>query len=472
MIHVTANSKEVRQGSVFFALKGARFDGHQFIEEAFQAGASKVYAEYDTGDSRVTVLGNQARKKLAELGSEMYGNPTHNLIMIGVTGTSGKTTTSYLIQHLINEGGKLDGKSASFRCARLGTNGAEFEGRTWNTINTTPDCLSLQHWFREVLDLGATHVVMEVSSHALDQDRAWAIAWDSVVFLNLSPEHMDYHPTLDEYFKAKSLLFTTHLDYSRSLGKKPIGFSNTGVPYGKKLITLDSRLQGFSVNEDVSDLINTPTGIAAKVKVNYEWYPMECPLFGDFQIENILAALQAAASVGIENHWSALKNFPGVPGRMEFISNTRGIYVFVDYAHKPEALEKVLLSIQGKKIITVFGCGGDRDRTKRPVMAEIATRLSHHVIITSDNPRTEDPQAILKEVESGAIQHQRKIHEVVPDREQAIAKAISSAQPGDIVLIAGKGHEDYQILADGKGGTHKIHFDDREMARKYLTRSS
>lgn len=454
MIHVTANSKEVKAGSIFFALKGAKFDGHQFINDAFNAGASKVYTENDVGDSRVIVLGKHARKKLGELASEMYGHPTHQLKMVGVTGTSGKTTTSYLIQHILN---------SEFRCARLGTNGGEFEGKTWETINTTPDTLTLQKWFREVLDLGATHVVMEASSHALDQDRVWGIAWDRVVFLNLSPEHMDYHPTLEHYFEAKALLFTQHLDFSRTVGKKPIGFTNSGVDYGRKLLTQAPGLQGYSVADDVKNLINTPTGIAAQVKVNYEWYSMECPLFGSFQIENILAALNIGSSLGVENFWACLKTFPGVPGRMESIPNQKGIFVFVDYAHKPEALEKVLQSIQGKRIITVFGCGGDRDRTKRPVMGEIATRLSNHVVVTSDNPRTENPMFILTEVEAGITYAGRKNYEVIEDREAAIRHAISIAKSGDIVLIAGKGHEDYQII-----GEVKRHFDDREVAKAAL----
>ena len=454
MIHVTANSKEVRPGSIFFALKGTRFDGHQFINDAFQAGASRVYSENDVGDPRVVVLGKAARKKLGELASEMAGHPTHQLKMVGVTGTSGKTTTSYLIQHILN---------SQFRCARLGTNGAEFEGRTWETINTTPDAITLQKWFREVLDLGATHVVIEASSHALDQDRVWGIAWDRVVFLNLSPEHMDYHPTLDQYFEAKALLFTTHLEFSRSHGKDPTGFANKDIPYGKKLLSLNTKLKSYSTAEDIKNLVNTPTGIAADIKINDQWHPMECPLFGNFQIENILAALNVCASIEIKNPWASLKTFPGVPGRMESISNSRGVFVFVDYAHKPEALEKVLLSIQGKRIITVFGCGGDRDRTKRPVMGEIATRLSNQVIVTSDNPRTENPFMILIEVENGIINAGRTNYEIIEDREKAIHHAISLAKPGNIVLIAGKGHEDYQII-----GTVKRHFDDREVARKAL----
>lgn len=340
MIHVTDNSKQVHPGSIFFALKGAQFDGHQFIQDAFNAGASKVYSEHDVGDPRVIVLGKNARKKLGEMASEMYGNPTLELKMVGVTGTSGKTTSSYLIQHILNN---------EFRCARLGTNGAEFEGKTWETKNTTPDSLTLQKWFREVLDLGATHVVMEVSSHSLEQDRVWGIAWDSVIFLNLSPEHMDYHHTLDDYFESKALLFTSHLDYSRSRGKKPLGFSNSDTEYGKRLLIKNPELRDYSIVNDVKNLSNTPTGIAAEAKVNYEWYSIECPLFGNFQIENILAALTIGASLGVQNFWACLKTFGGVPGRMEFIDNQKGIFVFVDYAHKPEALEKVLISIQGKK---------------------------------------------------------------------------------------------------------------------------
>ncbi len=279
---------------------------------------------------------------------------------------------------------------------------------------------------------------------------------------------MDYHPTLEEYFHAKSRLFTDHLEYSRKTGKNPIGFSNEDTHYGKKLLSLDARLQAYSPNHDVRELINTPTGIAAEVKVNYEWYQIECPLFGNFQIENILAALNIGASLGVQNFWASLKNFPGVPGRMEFIANNKGIFAFVDYAHKPEALEKVLLSIQGKRIITVFGCGGDRDKTKRPVMGEIATRLSSQVIVTSDNPRTENPLQILNEVESGIVSVHRNNYEVIAERKAAISRAVVLAKPGDIILVAGKGHEDYQIISDGKGGTIKIHFDDREEVRLAL----
>jgi len=452
MIHVTANSKEVRPGSIFFALQGAKFDGHDFIDDAIRAGASTIYSERDLGRPDVIPLGDQARKKLGELASEMYGHPTQNLVMIGVTGTSGKTTTSYLIEHLLNE----CGSDLHLRCARIGTNGAHFDGKLASTINTTPDAISLQKWFKEVLDQGATHVVMEVSSHALQQDRVWGIAWDAAVFLNLSPEHLDYHPTLDQYFEAKARLFTDHFDFSKQQGKHPRLFANVDNEYGRRLVQEQPQVEAYS-----------PQGTDPN--------SIQCPLFGAFQLENILAALQVVKALVVplgvpsDRVVKALSSFPGVPGRMEAIANMRGIHVFVDYAHKPEALEKVLSSIQGKRIITVFGCGGDRDKTKRPVMGAIAARLSDELILTSDNPRTEDPLVILGEIEAGvklALEnHSAKIasYRVIADRAEAIRAAVALAHAGDLVLIAGKGHETYQIF-----GSEKRHFDDREEARKAL----
>jgi UDP-N-acetylmuramoyl-L-alanyl-D-glutamate--2,6-diaminopimelate ligase len=453
-MHLTANSKEVRPGSIFFALKGVNQDGHQFIREALENGASKVFAERDVGISGVEILGNSARRIFAEMASESVGHPTHHIKMIGVTGTSGKTTTTYLIQHLMNRCG--------IPCARLGTNGGEFSGHEIPTQNTTPDPITLQTWFTEVSRQGAKAVVMEASSHALHQERCSGIAWDSVCFLNLSREHMDYHPTLDHYFEAKALLFTTHMRFSQGLGKTVHAYSNQDHPFGARLLAENPEVRGFSIHQQIRSLINTPTGISFEVRFSNRWIQASCPLFGAFQIENILAALSVATGLGIdpESACRALADFKGVPGRMEFIANPHGIFTFVDYAHKPEALEKVLMAIQGKRIITVFGCGGDRDRTKRPVMGEIATRLSDEVILTSDNPRTEDPIAILEEIKSGIT---RSNFETIPDRKMAIEKAIQLARTGDVVLIAGKGHEDYQIV-----GSTKRHFDDREEARLAL----
>ena len=473
-MHVTANSKEVKPGSIFFALQGSKFDGHQFIEEAFKAGASRIYCERELESQQkqnlqshlgqIEVLGSSARRKLGELASEMCGFPTQKLIMIGVTGTSGKTTTTYLIQHLLN--------SIGYSCARLGTNGGSFKDRTWETNNTTPDALTLQKWFQEVLDLGATHVVMEVSSHSLHQDRPWGTAWDEAIFLNLSAEHLDYHPNLEEYFSAKKILFTDHAQFSRAKGKKPILLSNEDTKFGNRLGRTEPGVETFSALRQITRLLDTPTGLKGVVEFLGKKHHFECPLFGNFQKDNLLAALSSVVSLlphtsqrhdMIQKMLAGLKSFPGVPGRMESVSNSRGIFVLVDYAHKPEALEKVLLSIQGKRIITVFGCGGDRDKTKRPVMGAIAARLSNEVILTSDNPRTEDPLVILKEIEDGLRSVRQDHFEVIPDRALAIRKAIEIAKSGDIVLIAGKGHEDYQIF-----GTEKRHFDDREEARKVL----
>ncbi|MBC7397868.1 MAG: UDP-N-acetylmuramoyl-L-alanyl-D-glutamate--2,6-diaminopimelate ligase [Bdellovibrionales bacterium] len=463
-MHVTANSKEVLPGSIFFALKGAKYDGHQFINQALALGAGKIYTEYETGHPEAEVLGKGARKKLAELASEMADHPTHGLKMIGVTGTSGKTTTTYLIHHLLSHN--------AIPCARMGTNGGFFKNKEVQTSNTTPDPVTLQNWFGQVKRLGAQAVVMEVSSHALDQDRAWAIAWDAACFLNLSREHMDYHPTLEHYLETKSRLFLEHADYSKTLNKNPALFVNRDSPYGLVLAKKSKDIQTFSAYDQIRNLKNTPTGISFEVNLDGTFLPATCPLFGSFQTENILAALSVGLALGIspKHLLEVLATFPGVPGRMESIANERGVFVFVDYAHKPEALEKVLQSLalneeersQGRHILTVFGCGGDRDKTKRPVMGEIATRLSDFVYVTSDNPRTEDPLQILKEVESGIS---LKNYQVIPDRAEAIRLAITNAKAGDIVLIAGKGHEDYQII-----GTAKLHFDDREQARLALKR--
>jgi len=456
-MHVTANSKEVKPGSIFFALQGSQSDGHDFIDEAIRAGASQIFSEREVAKSGVVSLGDQARKKLGELASEMFANPTHSLKMIGVTGTSGKTTTTYLIHHLLT--------AAGFSCARLGTNGGFFQGQEIETLNTTPDSITLQKWFSEVQKKGATHVVMEVSSHALHQDRTWGIAWDGAVFLNLSHEHLDYHPSLDHYFEAKALLFSTHADYSKRIGKMHYAVANAEAAYGKRIMSENPSTHGYSVKNQIQKLENTPTGIEGEVKleINSKWIQFSCPLFGTFQVENILAALSIVVGLGVSAKVAceALATFPGVPGRMEYIANERGLFAFVDYAHKPEALEKVLLALQGKKIITVFGCGGDRDKTKRPLMGEIATRLSDYAILTSDNPRTEDPIQILRDVENGIT---KKNFAVIADRAEAIQHAVSLAKSGDIILVAGKGHEDYQIV-----GVTKKHFDDREELRKAMT---
>ena len=475
-MHVTAHSNEVKKGSIFFALKGTKHDGHAFIESAILAGASEIYCEQDPqltseqlGSTLIHIVGDQARKKLGELASAQYQHPTHHLKMIGVTGTSGKTTTTYLIHHLLTEAG--------FKTARLGTNGGFFEGQEIPTDNTTPDALTLQNWFASVLQKGASHVVMEVSSHALHQDRTYGIAWDGALFLNLSREHMDYHPTLDDYFNSKALLFNLHADYSKKIGKSPISFSNLDQPFGQRLIAENNEVIGFSAKLQIRNLKNTATGIEAEVLIQEKWHSLQCPLFGTFQIENILAALSIVIGMGIDaaKACESLSRFKGVPGRMEFIPNSKGIFVFVDYAHKPEALEKVLLAVKpsseaktkGQKLICVFGCGGDRDKTKRPVMGKIATELSDYVFLTSDNPRTEDPNQILAEVKSGMTGSH---FEIIPDRALAIKAAIQKANENDIVIIAGKGHEDYQIMRDEHAVNRmkKIHFDDREEARKAL----
>jgi UDP-N-acetylmuramyl-tripeptide synthetase len=468
LFHVTADSRSVKTGSIFVAIKGAKQDGHEFISAAFAAGAAQVYSELPHPDSRVISLGKNARKKLADLCSEAWGHPTRKLKMIGITGTSGKSTTADLVQHLLNAEG--------FHCARIGTNGFSFHGQQHETVNTTPDTETLHRYFAEVLSRGATHVVMEVSSHSLEQDRPWGIAWDVVAFLNLSPEHLDYHPSMDAYFRSKMKLFSDHLYASTLAGKKPLQLINVDHEWGKRAmtehtttspdITLTNPISVSSQNE-IQNVKDTLNGISGKIKLQ-EWMDFTCPLFGSFQQENILMAAKIASALNVTDATliAALNTFPGVPGRMESIPNPHQLLVLVDYAHKPEALEKVLLSLQGKKIHTVVGCGGDRDPSKRPLMGAIAAKLSNQLTLTSDNPRTEDPDKILAAIEVGvkdALQNKSariQTYRVEPNRSIAIRQAIQNANPGDVILIAGKGHETYQII-----GSEKKHFDDREEAR-------
>lgn len=448
-VPITAHHEEVQPGSIFFALKGAKHDGFNWIADALKRGATRVYSERpfpnaEHPDPRVIVPKENIRQLLGSMASELHGHPSHHLTLVGVTGTSGKTTTTYLIQHLLNHAG--------FKCARLGTNGGAFETHFWSTPNTTPDAIAIQRWLAKVKKQGATHVVMEVSSHSLDQERVWGILWDRTVFLNLSHEHLDYHLNLEAYFEAKRRLFTDHAVASRLGGKSLRMFCRSDHPFGKRLLT-EVGMEGYSVTDDIRE---------DAYRTGSQWTPYECSLFGSFQQENILAAIRVGQSLGVSDRVLAegLKSFSGVPGRMEAISNPYHRLVFVDYAHKPEALEKVLLSVQkpGRPLITVFGCGGDRDKSKRPLMGEIAARLSTRVVVTSDNPRTENPQTILQDIVRGMGSYSN--YEVIEDRRAAIRKAIQDSEPGSLILIAGKGHEDYQII-----GHQKHHFDDREEAR-------
>jgi UDP-N-acetylmuramyl-tripeptide synthetase len=407
-----------------------------------------------------------SRKALARVAAHFYGNPSHSLLMIGVTGTSGKTTTTYLIESIL--------KAAGHEVGVIGTVNFRYGSKIFDSTHTTPAAVELQRLLSEMKFAGCTAVVMEVSSHSLKQHRTSFIAFDGMVFTNLSPEHLDFHTDMDDYFRSKSILFTDMVEYSVSVGKKPYGAVNVDDEYGTRLCKdLETRpYPGFSFGRFGQRYLSVSlAGIQGKVGE----IEVRSALAGQFNAYNILAGLEVTRGLGIQAEAisAGIENLRLVPGRLERVPNAKGVHVFVDYAHKPDALEKVLRTLREvrgpHRLLTVFGCGGDRDRKKRPVMGKIAVELSDYVYVTSDNPRTENPEAIISEILAG-IPQEFSNYRVESDRKKAIFAAIEEAKTGDLVVIAGKGHENYQIIADSTvpGGTRKIHFDDREVALEAL----
>jgi UDP-N-acetylmuramoyl-L-alanyl-D-glutamate--2,6-diaminopimelate ligase len=377
--------------------------------------------------------------------------------MVGVTGTNGKTTTSHLIEYFLLQ--------AQYPTAMLGTLYTRWQGYSQTASHTTPFAVDLQSQLADAVKAGNKYAVMEVSSHALAQGRVKGCGFEVAVFTNLTQDHLDYHRDMEDYFQAKSLLFSDEYLQGRAI-------INLDDDYGKRLIAqLDSeRVWTYSVNDRDADLYTSnldyqPTGVSGILHTPKGEIAFNSPLVGQFNLANLLAAVGALLHLGVDLQLIAdsLPNFAGVPGRMERVqlSSDQNINVIVDYAHTPDSLENLLKAARpfiSGKMICVFGCGGDRDRTKRPLMGKIAAQLADLAVVTSDNPRTENPEQILKDVVAGIPDTVTPL--VISDRAKAIATAIKNAQPGDGVLIAGKGHEDYQIL-----GTEKIHFDDREQAR-------
>jgi len=457
---ITSDSREVRPGSLFVAIAGGSKDGHDFIDEVIAKGAAAIIGEREL-HRKIPVpytRVNDSRLALAEAAAAFYGHPSRSMKVLGVTGTSGKTTTTYALESILH--------AAGFKVGVIGTVNYRYgdarEVHVLPSTHTTPGPVELQRLIATMREKGVTHLVAEVSSHALSQKRAHGIRFDVAAFTNLTPEHLDFHRDMEDYFAAKKILFT---DLSRA------HVINLDDPYGERLFKeLPPGAVGFSLTKpaaiDGRELHVSVTGITGKVGPDLV---IESTLMARYNASNLLTAIGMARALDIPATAIAegIRRLK-VPGRMERVPNTKGIHVFVDYAHKPDALEKVLTSLQafrqeGHRLITVFGCGGDRDRTKRPVMGKIAQNLSDLVIVTSDNPRTEDPEAIIREILQGM--GAKPAPTADSDRRRAIQNAISVARPGDIVLIAGKGHEDYQII-----GTQKHPFDDREVAAQALAR--
>ncbi|MFZ9594495.1 MAG: UDP-N-acetylmuramoyl-L-alanyl-D-glutamate--2,6-diaminopimelate ligase [Bdellovibrionia bacterium] len=449
---VTSDSREVKPGSVFVAICGGTQDGHQFIDLALEKGAVFVVGEQPMPSSQlkgVYLQVSDSREALAALAAQFFHHPSDGLLVLGVTGTSGKTTTTFILESIL--------AAAGHRVGIIGTIHFRVGNQVLPSTHTTPGAAELQGLLAEMKNAGCTAVVMEVSSHALKQKRVASVAFDGVVFTNLSPEHLDFHPDLEDYFQSKALLFTECMKFSQSRGKKPVMAINSEDEHGHRLLrTLAAPHSAFLPQHALQV---SPSGISGQlgpVKV-------ESSFTGQFNGSNLSAAvtLALALQISIPCIERGIRDLKGVPGRLERVPNARDIHVWVDYAHKPDALEKVLKTLSllrgGNRLITVFGCGGDRDRKKRPLMGRIAAENSDWVFVTSDNPRTEDPQAIMDEILAGMTGHSHVSVEV--DRKTAILKAACLARPGDLVVIAGKGHETYQIM-----GTTRVHFDDREVA--------
>ncbi len=466
---ITDDSRTASSQSLFVAVKGERVDGHRFVSAALKGGASALVAqEAVSGISLPFVRVEDSRRALGLLGSRFYGDPSSRIRMIGITGTNGKTTTTYVCKALLEGLGRQVGL--------IGTVAYQIGTSAMPAAHTTPGALELQRLLAEMVTRECTTAVMEVSSHALAQDRTSGCEYDVAVFSNLTQDHLDFHKTMEDYFQAKLRLFTglaeghkknkrAIINVDDSYGGRIVGHSPVPVwTYGLKS-KADLRAEAVRLS------IRGTTFTAATPVGNF---PIESHLVGEHNVYNVLAAIGVALHEGAtaDQIRLAVGHVLNVPGRFERIMAGQPFTVVVDYAHTEDALVRLLTTAEALKtgrIITVFGCGGDRDRGKRPKMGAAAVRYSDVVILTSDNPRTEDPHAILEQVEVGVVEGlQQRPHveyRKIVDRRQAIEEAVRAAHSADTVLIAGKGHEDYQIV-----GTEKLHFDDREVARDVIQR--
>lgn len=460
---VVSSGKHQLQGAIFVAVPGVKFDGHQFIGEALNSGAVAIVVQNPNalGKHPGFVVAD-ARSALSRLAAIFAGEPSQKQKVIGITGTSGKTTTNWMVHHLLLALGQL-----SMRIGTLGISAPRI-GELPGDL-TTPDPISLHQVMRQALDNGIDNVVMETSSHSLHQGRVKDVAFDVGVFTNLSRDHLDYHPDMDSYFDAKKILFENIIAGHKG-GKAVVC---TDDEWGRRLAAeLRGRMPIITVGRDrqaelrIDDVTLDLDGSTVTFAHHGNIKAVSYRYVGLANAQNLVCAIGALLALGIsfEKICAAVPSLPAVPGRLESCG-ARGIGVYVDYAHKPDALEKALgivREIAKGQVIVLFGCGGDRDRGKRPEMAKIARRLADKVIVTSDNPRTEDAQAIIKEILSGAA-----ADIVESDRRKAIQSALRLAKPGDVVLLAGKGHEDYQII-----GTTKHHFSDLEEVQNFFKESA
>lgn len=472
---IAHDSRKVSKGSLFVAVRGFNSDGHRFIPQAVQQGALAVVVEHEehsrTLEGTPQIIVEDSRRALAQLAAAFYRYPSQRLKLVGITGTKGKTTTSYLVKAIIEAAGHTAGL--------IGTIDYRVGDKIYPAPNTTPESPDLQRLLDEMVNAGAGYCVMEVSSHALALGRTDGCLFETAVFTNLAQDHLDFHKDQESYFQAKLLLFT-------GLAQDKIAVVNADASVSPEVIRgTKAKVYSFGLSApaDIHPLEKIGHGIdglSFTVQTPEGNIPVESPLVGKHNVYNILAAIGAGLSLGFDSDAIArgISSMKAVPGRMEKVDEGQPFGVVVDYAHTEESLVSLLEAMREvakKRLITVFGCGGDRDRTKRPKMGSAAVQGSDVVIVTTDNPRTEDPMNIIREIEAGmttgakkqrtepASQTVSNAYYIIPDRAEAIETAIRMAQPGDVVVLAGKGHEDYQII-----GSVKIHFDDREIAREEI----
>jgi len=452
---ISDDSRHVEPGSLFIAIRGSARDGHDYLDTAMQLGASAAMVEDPSRTTLPVIVVREGRKAAAIAAGAAYGEPSKGLRMIGITGTNGKSTTAGILRHLLDHPGS--------RAASIGTLGVllgtEAEVVPGGAELTTPGPVELQRVLRDLVDRGVTTVAMEVSSHSLDQRRIDGLAFDAVVFTNLTRDHLDYHVTMEAYFTAKARL----MDYLEPDGAAAINIDDVNwraLPDSRRKI-----LFGVDEAADVraTDVRFSPRGSEWKLTYGDESIPVKLPLIGDVNVHNALGAVAVGLTLGVPLQALAtcLADLPQVPGRLEVISHDPT--VLRDYAHTPDAIERSLAAIKpftDGRLILVFGCGGDRDSGKRAEMGHAAEEGADVVIITNDNPRTEDPEQILDDIETGMTPGK---HIRITKRKAAIKRALDEARDGDVVLLAGKGHETYQIV-----GTTKLPFDERVIVREML----
>ena len=456
------DSRRVQAGNLFFCIKGVKYDGHQFLKEvATRGGTAAIVSDPPAETYGLTIIqvDKVSSQLVKEVAGAFYGYPDRKLQLIGVTGTNGKTTSTYLVKSIL--------ESAGHKVGLIGTITNLIKDRPLATHNTTPGVLELQKLFAEMVRSGVEYVVMEVSSHSIDQGRVTGLDFRCGIFTNITQDHLDYHKTFAEYLRVKSKFF---LD----LPTTSWAIINGDDPHSESIIEKTAaKVVTYGVEHSAqisaTNIQLSPTGVSYTANTPVGPLELRLHLTGYFNVYNSLGALGAGLVLGMDPAAikQGLEAVPGVPGRFQVVPGVTDFGVIVDYAHTPDGLENILntgRALTKKRLLLVFGCGGDRDRTKRPIMGALAANLADYSIITSDNPRSEQPEAIIAEIEAGfKAANPGAAYQLEPDRAAAIRKIIKLAQPGDLVIIAGKGHENYQIFKD-----RTIHFDDREVAQAAL----